>query len=406
MPYTHPSRAYTRQYRAENNRNLPEFDALVFYYPFTEGQVGAGSMNNIIFDRYSQVAYGAEEITNADFTGTYVGGVAPGWSADPGVTATEDTSEPGLGSGQRLVGCNGVAQGLRRGATDSITASGIFVVTFTYKKNGGAGNIQLQLTGMGGMTADTYDIVPETGPKTNTFYIAATTTATTVAIITSDNPTLDFTVFDFSMKEITGGNPMVMDFNVYVDSQRNGHNYDFNGVDQFFYIPDARQTDLEVGSSPFTFAAIIKADAGNSTIFSKRRDGGNFEYDFKTIVSRALRLQFTDDGSTLESIASSGLVTLGVNTFVAAGVNLATGLGNMSINGVDQTITYSPAPLTHTTVFGGNARAAIGCTFNAGNAPTNFFNGTIGECCLWKGAMLSDSQMLQAFNFLRTGHGI
>ena len=404
MTYAHPYRMIFKNTRVENNRSLPEFDALVFYYPFTEGQSGnPGSMNNVIFDLYSQYSFSDELITNSGFAAPYSSGVADGWSADVGTVASEDTS--GDRPGQRLSNCNGVAQGIRRASGDTVANDGIFIVTFTYKKNSGTGNIQLRLTNMGGMSTDTYDIAPETGPVTVSFYVSSASTST-VAIITSDDPTLDFTVYDFTLKEVLGGNPMIMDFNVYVDAQRTRNSYDLNGVSQFFYIPDSRQTGLEVSSSPFTFAAVIKPDAGNSTIFSKRRDGGNFEYDFKIIVSRAIRLQLTDDGSTAEGIASSAVLSTGVAVCIAAGVDLSLGAGRIAFNGVNQAIVAAPGPFTHTSVFSGIARAAIGCTFNSGNAPTNFFNGVMSGCCLWKGALLSESQMAQAFNFLRIGNGI
>jgi len=410
MPYAHPYAAFGRQYRAQNNRNIPEYNAVVFEYKFEEGNATAGSMRNILFDSKNPASIGANLVTNEEFEGTYVAGVAPDWTVDAGVTANEEVVGGLEGSSQQLTDCNGTAQGLHS-ATITVVAGKIYYFEIGVRKNAGAGNLQIQVTNMNGMATNTYDISnADMGAQTTkfSFYLVANNTTSTITI-TASATTLDFTVVDVFLREIGGGNHMVMDFTLYDESARNAVSYDFNGVDHYFYIEDSRQSGLEIGNSQLSFACIAKLDtAGPGHLFSKWKNT-DFSYVWSFEGSRFFRQYVSTNGAATQDYRGTFTFAVPMASYIFAGTAYDTpnGLARMNINGVAETVAYSAGPpLTIVTLKNNAYRTAIGASFNATPVPANFVNGRVGKLVCWKGAYLTNSQFIQVYNILRTTYGI
>lgn len=400
-----------RPYRRTYGLSVPDYDSLVFEYKFDEGQATAGSMNNIIFDNRTPAIFGADTVTNPNFTGTYVAGVAPNWSVDAGVTATETTTSLGLPA-QRVTNMNGVSQGLQ-GTSLTLVTGDIYVMSFTIALLAGTGNIQIQLAGLNGMTG-TYDIASTVFPDTNDisffFYGVAKATSSTLTI-TADAVGIDLRVSQFSVKAVGGGNHMVMDHNLYDESSRTNNSYDLNGTDQYFYIEDVRQSGLDFGSEPISIACISQAGTGsaNTDLIAKNKNG-TVSYSFRREAS-FVRLYVSSNGTTFQNFRSavSSLPALSPTSFeyIAISYDTPNGLAKANYNGTDLAITYSTGPpLTVTTFFDSTYRATIGASFNALDVPANFHDGKVGRMLVWKGVSLTAQQHETVFNILRATYGI
>lgn len=413
MPYSSVYRGVGLQTTEVNPPGIPEYDSVVIQYDFNEGQsTNAGSMNNIVFEKKTPAVIGSEEVTNHNFTGTYSSGVAPDWSVDVGVSASEDSNALGEQT-QRVTNMNGVSQGLQ-GTSLTLTAGNIYVVGIEIVKNSGAGNLQIQLDGMNGMTG-TYDIANADLNANYTaykFYVVASANSSSVTI-TADNTALDVSIDKFSVRDVGGGNHMVMDHNLYDRSSRDSVSYDLNGVDQYFYIEDARQTNLDFGSDQFTIACVAQAGANaNGTDLIAKNKNGDAAFSLRR-ESSFLRQFVNDTGGVgaFENYRSPNpsLPALPASNyeFLCSGYDTPNGLARMNINGSDQTLTYSVGPpLTVTSLHDTSYRASIGASFDGLNNATSFFDGRIGKMIIWKSAFLTETQMIYVFSILRQAYGI
>jgi hypothetical protein len=414
MPYPYTSRAYGMQHKPKRRVVVPSFDEVVIDYPFTEGQATNNiSMNNILFDSKNPAGFGSELVTNEIFTGTYVAGVAPDWSVDVGVVATESTNDIG-GKAQRVSNMNGVGQGLQ-GTALSLTSGNIYVIEIDVKRISGTGNLQLQVDGMNGMTG-TYDIpsasIPTVGIINAKFYAVANSATSTVTI-TADDTSLEVDIDAFLVKEVTGGNHMVMDFDLYDQGSRSSNSYDFNGIDEFFYIEDSRQDGLDFADK-FTFATVVKPGAITSaaTVFSKRRRlpaGRSYTMHFINATLRTIRMITSSNGTLEQNYRHIQGLTFPETKFRYICGNFNAGVGQFNVDDRNQNLSYSAGPpLAVTSAFDSATRVAIGASFG-GLTPINaelFFLGEIGRMIVWKGAALSETERLQVFDLIRPSYGI
>jgi len=389
---------------------IPEYEAVVFEYKFDEGNAANNvSMNNIFFDNRTPATFGAELVTNSEFTGTYVGGVAPDWSVDAGVTASESTGELGQ-QVQRVTDMNGVSQGLQ-GTALTLTTGSIYVIDVDVKKISGTGSLQIQLDGMVGMTG-TYDVagasIPTANPIHIKFYAVANSNTSSVTI-TADDTSLELDVYSVQAKEVGGGNHMVMDFDVYDEANRYINYYDFNGVDQYAYITDARQAGLDMGTSQTSYATIFQMDtAGPGHIFGKWKNG-DFSYLFTFESPRFFRQYVSANGITVQNFRGSTVFTVPMTSFSFFGTSYDTpnGIGKMNINGVAESLIYSVGPpLTIINHKNNSFHTAISASFDGSNNPTNFVNGKLGYVLCWKGVALDQAQLTQVYSLLRSSYGI
>lgn len=412
MPYPHIYNGLAAIRWSELERPIPNFKATVIQYSLNEGQsANLASMNNIVFDSRTPADFGPNLVTNGDFDGTYVAGVAPDWSVDAGVTASEGVSPLGAQI-QIVTNMNGVSQGLQGTGLTGLTVGGIYVVDLQVVRRSGTGNLQIQFNGFNGM-AGTYDISSANlAASTVTeikFYLVANSTTSTITI-TADTTALDMEIYSCSLKNITGGNHLVMDFNLYDRANRDSNTYDFNGVDQYFYIEDSRHKALDI-SGKFSMAFILKADsiAGGHMIGKWK----NLDYAYLAQIAGAqgfLRTYVSANGSTIQNFrGSTGTGTMPHTSYHFMGTSYDTpnGLGRMNTDGVEDTVVYSTGPpLTITSLSNNSYRFAMGCSFDLSNVPSNFYNGKLGKVIVWSGVYLTQKQLIQAFNLLRTEYGI
>jgi hypothetical protein len=398
-----------RPYLRKHDIAIPEYNSIVTEFRVKEGKSGfQGSMNNILFDSKEVAVLGATLTTNDEFAGTYSSGVAPDWTVDGGVTATETTNLAGTAPAQRVTNMNGVSQGLQGTGLTGLTVGNIYVVNIIAERVSGTGNMQIQLDGFGGMSG-TYDANNSVFPTSITnnirFYLVAESTTSTVTL-TADDTGLVFDVELFTVQEVEGGDHMVMPFDLYDESNRGEDYYDLNGVDQYFYIHDDRQSGLSFGSDAFSIASIVYPDGYNARMFTKWDSANQRSVDWRIASAKDLRLFISEDGSTFTDFIDGDTVINTLSQYYFVACEFSAGVGSINLNGVNETVTYaSGPPLTSDECFASTAPAAIGCIFSSGS-PAQFMDGRIGKMIIWKGVSLSESQFNTVFNLLRGPYGI
>lgn len=400
------NRTYYHHHVLQDERNVPEYEAVVLQYDFDEGQAPAGSINNIILDSRTPLQQGTNAIPNPNFSGTYVSGVAPDWVADASVSASEDSQK------QQITNLSGTSQALHTSSAITLVVGEVYQVVVNVTYNSGTGDLQIQLTGMNGVNSTLYEIDNATlvanGSGKYYFYCVANSTSSTVSITSADT-SLDVTLEDFSVIQQLGGNPMVMDPDVYDKANRGINYYDLNGTDQYFYIADSRQTGLDFGSAPFTIASIVQPVNAQTRPFAKwQTNGNNISYDFRIGSSGDLRLVLSDTGiSATDTIDSVEGLSLPTTNFIYYSLAFNSGNAEGNLNGSALTLNYSSGPpMTTTSVYDGAAPASIGCVFGATSNPTGFMQGKVGKIIVWNGVALNQTQMVQVYNILRSGYGL
>lgn len=410
MTVSHARRLFGRSRFYQDDPLIPNWDAIVMLYEFREGKAAAGSINNILFDSKDPPLIGTDVIENGVFHGTYSAGVAPNWAVDAGVVPSE-----GVGIGgekaQRVTNLNGVSQALKQTGR-TLVAGDIYEITFSVKKEGGSGNFQVQVDGMNAMSSNTYDVadgdLSSSGFVDYHFYAVASGTSTDI-FITADDTSLDFTIKDFHVKPVEGGNHLVMDFDLYDKTNRSVNSYDFQGVDEFFYIENVRVSGVDIGSNPFSAISMIKpkTTSGSGSMFAQHSSADR-AFDFRLGVSGDVRLIVSANGSAIQNIDGSTNISTPASQFLCAGVGYDTpnGLGNIFINGQEDTTGYSTGPpLTVTSIWDSSERVTLGCKYGGG-IPNGFFDGEIGKLAFYNGVQLNALQQNIIFNRFRGEYGI
>lgn len=415
MPFTHPLRAISKRYDKRRTRSLPAYDSVVAEYRFEEGLAPTGSMNNIFFDsKNPPVISSTNLVVNGDFSGTYTGGIAPNWTADVGVTASEDINESG-GPAQRVTTMNGSAQALRRSASDPLVVGDIFKISVRVKRNAGAGNLQLRCDTINGMTGGaTYDIPNSAMPVGvwATFYFYGTAAfAGNDVIITANNTALDVTISNFAINEVEGGNHLVMDFNLYDEASRGVNFYDFNGADEFARLHNNRQVGLNI-SQDLSFVAICKLDVDQTgVLFSKWNPQGNQRgWQAPRVTStgtfRRYETYWSHNGTALNTQASldnSAPATIPWSNWQSIGMTKSNQTVQFYQN--EASLANGASSITSGVIFSNTSSAIMGATLNTSGNPIVFFNGRIGKVVVWANTVLTRQQYLQAFSFLRSSYG-
>lgn len=411
MPFATPyNQILARRYSAENQRNLPDYGAVRFIYNFEEGADNNVSMNNILFDSRTPATYGSELVTNGTFEGTYVGGVAPSWTAAGGVTATE-SSDASEGKVQRLTGLNGFAQDLAASSAITITSGSVYKVSMRLKKvSGSSGAFQIKFDGL---SSTAYSIANGDIPldfKDAYFYGVAQSASTNIEI-TSDDPTLVIEVALISLVEVSGGNHLVMDHNLYSRAGRGVNYYDFDGATQYFYIKDSRQSGLDIAGN-WSYAAIGRVDAAATMVPMSKFNPIGAQRAYQGLRfnngSRRYETYWTNGGGVNSALGANNALPaapwaryyfMSMSFTAAAASPLA-----FYLDGVSSAVASSPAG---TAIMNASCDFRIGAHFdNATGAPTLLWNGRLGKMVIWNGTALTASQHLQVFNILRTGYGI
>lgn len=407
MAYATPyNQIMSRRPLYDNQRNLPEYGAIRFIYNFEEGVDSVPSMKNILFDSRTPATYSLtlQEL----FDGTYTAGVEADWTADAGVTATESSDDAG-GSAQRVTNMNGFAQALRKTSAVAITTGNIYRIEFAIKKISGNGTFQVRVDGFSATSFDVSDSDLPTGFKPIYFYGRATA-ATTNIEITSDNATLSVDIAQFLIVEVSGGNHMVMDHNLYSRSGRGVNYYDFDGATQYFRIDDSRQTSLDMGTK-WSCAAVVKMDANVTSVITSKWNPTGAQRGWQSFrvaqnVNRKLQTFWSQNGSSVTSQDSANNVVPAATPWVSyacIGLSFDNGTVTFYYNGV--AVANGAKTGTDTSIFNNTAPAIMGMVYDAAGNPSVFMNGKIGKQIIWNGAALNAAQHTQVLNAVRSGYG-
>ncbi len=409
MPYPHPYRCFSRKTRLQDDRNIPAYSATQFIYYFEEGVDNSVSMNNILIDSRYMPVIGAEVVTNYDFEGTYVGGVAPSWTVDAGVTASESTDDAG-GKAQRLTNMNGFAQAMRQ-TLAGLTVGQVYRIEFTPKYISGAGTLRLRATGFSSTSFDVSNAKIPTGFKAVYFYGVATAASFDIEI-TSDNTALTVDIAQVTVKAYGGqGNHLVMDHNLYSRSSRGVNYYDFDGATQYFYIKDTRATGLDMATK-WSYLAIARWDASATGVLaSKFNPSGNqrgWQASRFQSGSRRLETYWSSNGTaTANTIGTTNVLPAPPwATYRCVGHSFDGTSLTPTSHYLNATLTTNASTNAGTAIFNNTSDMRIGTHFDGVGNPTLYFNGRIGKMIIWSGVALTASQHRLAFNLLRSGYGI
>lgn len=404
MSFAHPNAAFGRQYRFQDERNLPEYNSIQFYYRFEEGKGGNIFKDNIFIDSTDPLSYGANLVTNPGFDGAYVAGVAPSWTIDAGVTATEDVDDVDLTPAQRLTNMNGFAQAFRQ-TPIALTIGSIYYVQFGVRRISGAGNLNVKCDGLSTTSFDIanadLNLADPNAYVVGHFYGIATA-ATTQFEFTASATTLVIELTQVQINLVGGGNHMVMEHSLYSNADRGDNYYEFDGTTDFAKITDARQSNMDLGSS-WSSVAIMRADSDGLSASKWLGTGSQRSWQApRTTALRRLVTFWSHNGSTVSNTQTNNNTVPAYpwTDYLCIGMSFAAGVVTFYKNGVLQANLSSS--ISGTTIFNSTAAADLG----RDEAATLYFDGRLGKQILWNGAALTAYQHRQVFNILRTDYGI
>lgn len=403
MPYAHPYAGISRQYRFQDERNLPEYDAIQFFYRFEEGLETGLSINNIFFDNTDRPTYGADLLTNGTMDGVYVAGVAPSWAIDVGVTATEAVDVIDAGGAQRLTNLSGSGQAFKQTGI-AVTDGNIYLVTVNLRCTTPAGTLSISLNGASdtsAFTIDTAGLNPASGYARISFFIIAAAASTDLKITCNDT-SMVAEIGSCTLKNVGGGNHMVMKHSLYTRTDRGENYYDFNGSSDYASITDTRQTSMDLGTK-WSSVAVMKVDSDGRACTKWTAAGNQRGWEaLVTLSNRSLATYFSHNGTSTNTRATAinALPAYPWASYVCCGCSFDNGTVTFYINGV--LIPTTTIIGAGTTVFDNTSEAYIGRDSSAGL----FFDGRMGKQALWNNAALTAAQHRQVFNILRTDYGI
>ena len=397
-------------YTTEELANIPEYDSIQFLYLFNEGTEADIEMHNIVFDRKTPATYGASVATNSELDGTYVAGVAPDWSIDAGVTATETTDDINATPAQLLSNLNGAGQAFRQTGI-TITDGQIYIVEAGLRCNSGAGNVAISFDGMkdtATYSVSTANLAPVTGYSVIKFFVVANG-ASTIFQLTADSVGIELEVSQMSLKPVGGGNHMVMNHSLYDRSERGDNYYDFNGTDHYFAIDEARQSNLDL-QNKWSCVTILRVDgAQNGSLTSKWNAVGNQRgwQAFRVLTAnRRLETYWSSTGTNAISQVSANN-TIPAHpwaSYACIGTSFNEGVVTFVLNGV--LLTNGSSVGTGTTIYDNTTDVLMGAAYNPTGDLAAFFEGRLGKQIIWSGAALTLAQHKHVFNILRSAYGI
>lgn len=405
MPYAHPYSGVGRHYRYQDERNLPEYNAIQFYYRFEEGIGENRFKDNIFFDATDPPTYGANLVTNPGFDGTYVGGVAPNWSIDVGVTATEDVDDYDSTPAQRLTNLNGFTQAFYQTGIP-LTVGNIYYVQFGFRRISGNGNLQIKCDGLSATSFDIanadLNLVGDPDAYVVGHFYGIASAASTQFELTSTDTSLVIEVTLVQINEVGGGNHMVMDHDLYSNADRGINYYDFDGSTDYAQIKESRQTNLDMGTKWSTLA-IMKADSNGLSASKWLNTGNQRSWQAPRVTgARRLLVNWSHNGATTSNVqtADNTVPAYPWPNYVCIGMSWDAGTVTFYQNAV--LVPNFSSSISGTTIFNSTASPNLG----RDEAASIYLNGRLGKQVLWNGVALTAYQHRQAFNILRTKYGI
>ena len=392
-----------RQLLADGKLRLPEYNAIQFFYQFHEGVEPGISANNIFFDSKSTPTYGSDVLTNGDLNAPYTAGVASGWAIDAGVTATQAVDVQDGGGAQQLTNLNGAGQAFRQTGI-AITTGNIYLVTVNLRCTTPAGTLSISLNGMTdttAYTANTVSLNPADGYTQIRFYTIAAS-GTTNLQITCNNTAMVCQIGSITLKNVGGGNHMVMKHSLYTASDRGDNYYKFDGVSDYASITDTRQSNMDLGTK-WSSVAIMKINSDGRACTKWNATGNQRGWEACVALgTRQLATYFSTNGidTNTRTTAVNTLPAFPWTDYMCVGCSFDNGTVTFYINGVNSpTTTVTGAG---TTVFNNTSDAYIG----RDSGGTLFLDGYMGKQALWNGIALTAAQHKQVFGILRTEYGI
>src|SRR3990167_139492 len=397
-----------KEYANEQAAIIPDYGFTQFQYLFREGTESTRSLNNIFFDSKSPPTYAS---TFSGNFATYTGGVADGWTADVGVTATESSSG-GIPT-QRLTGLNGFSQAFRlTSAVTGLTNGYIYYFSVGVKKiSGASGNVQIRWDGIvsGTTTLTVTNANLDTGNFSPHYFYAIMDGTTTNIEVTSDDPTLVIEINNCMMQEVGGGNHMVMPHDLYSRASRGSNYYDFDGTSMYALITEERQSNLDL-QNKWSCACIVRLDgAQNGVVTAKWLPTGGQRgwqsFRFST-ANRRLEAYWSSTGGNVNSQFSANTIydAQPWSGFKCIGMSFDNGTVTFYVNGKLQANGASSG--TGTTIFNNTSDAFMGMVPQADGSPGAFYEGPLGKQIIWSGSALTAAQHSQVFAILRHGYTI